>query len=183
MSSQPLLPSYASATEQPRQNGYHLGQGRERSTQVHSAPSAKSLLKILCFITFATTAFVSSYWASQSIFTPLDEIPPESAPLLPYFSSLSLIISFCLWVGYIVLVAKDVGSGPRIQRQIVVGASVFGKLILAVAHAAISYGYERSFPEAKKPNWMLMFLAAQAWWDVFLIGVNSCLQSTAQVHW
>jgi len=181
MSSRPLLPSYASATEQPRHYAYHSGQGQRRGTPTYSAPSAGSLMETLCFITFTITAFVSSYWASQSIFTPPDKIPPEFSPLLPYFASLSLTISFCFWVGYVILVAKDAGGGPWMQRQIVIGASVFGKLILAVTHAAISHSYERSFPDSAQPNWVLMFLAAQAWWDVFLIGVNCCLRSTAQV--
>jgi hypothetical protein len=107
------------------------------------------------------------------------QIPPESSPLLPYFASLSLIISFCFWVGYIILISKNDEFAPRMQRQIVVRASVGGKLILAAAHAAISYRYKMSFPDSKQPDWMLMFLAAQAWWDVCLIAVvKRCLQLT-----
>jgi hypothetical protein len=64
------------------------------------------------------------------------------------------------------------------QRQMVIRASVCGKLILAAAHVAISYRYEKSFPDSKQPDWMVMFFAAQALWDVCFITVICCLQST-----
>jgi hypothetical protein len=95
--------------------------------------------------------------------------------LLPYFASLSLIVSFVCWIGYLVSIAYDVASGPRIQRKIIIWTSVAGKLVLAGAHIGFWQGYRYFFLGAVQPNWALMFLAAQAWWDFMLHVVYRCL--------
>jgi len=92
-------------------------------------------------------------------------------PTLPYFASLFLILSFSLWVGYLILVAYSVARIPRLLRQIVVGVSIGGKLVLAGMHGLIWVGYRRFFAEWRQPNWIIVFLAVQAWWDVLLFVV------------
>jgi hypothetical protein len=66
MSSEPLLPSYAAAAEQPRYYAYRVDQNQKYA--------ASSLMEALCFIIFTATAIVSFLWASQSISTPHHEV-------------------------------------------------------------------------------------------------------------
>jgi hypothetical protein len=94
---------------------------------------------------------------------------------LPYFASLSLITSFCFWIGYLVFISYDAEGGPRVQRKIVIWASIVGKLILACSHIGFWVSYRYFFPELAQPNWIVVFLAAQAYWDFLLLLVYSSL--------
>lgn len=98
-----------------------------------------------------------------------------SAPLLPYFASLCLVISLGCWVGYLVFIFYDVAGGPKIQRKFVIWMSAVGKLALAGIHIGVWLWYKSFFPVSTQPNWVLVFLAAQAWWDFLLFAVYPCL--------
>lgn len=91
------------------------------------------------------------------------------APLLPYFSSMFLLISFCCWLGYLSFILHDAAGADETERRVVVRTSVVGKLILAGAHTGVWFAYMKFFPNLAQPNWVQVFLAAQAWWDVLLV--------------
>ncbi|EOA85863.1 uncharacterized protein SETTUDRAFT_161608 [Exserohilum turcica Et28A] len=164
MSRTPLLPSYDSATQRaPYERGEalaHLGaEFRSRTT-----------LDVLCMIVFPGTAITATVWATRSG-TAAPKVPLDTVPTLPYFASLFLVLSFSLWAGYLISVAYDVARVPRLLRQIVVGVSSGGKLALAGVHGLIWVGYRQFFAEWRQPNWVIVFLAVQSWWDVLLFVV------------
>jgi hypothetical protein len=111
----------------------------------------------------------------QSLGLTLPQIPLDFVPLLPYFAFVFLVLSFSLWGGYLTLIAYDAGRVPRLQRQIVIGVSISGKLLLAGVHGLVWIGYMRYFAEWRQPDWLVVFSAAQAWWDCLLLGIYSCL--------
>lgn len=166
MSTQPLLSSYNSATRH-----------RDQSIIIPAA----SLIQSLSFLIFAGTTTLSTLWAWRSNSIP-DPAPPASAPLLPYFASMCLIISLGCWVGYLVFISYDAAGGPRIQRRIIIWTSFLGKVILAGAHVGFGILYKHSFPDSAQPNWVIVFLAAQAWWDFMLFLVYSCLRSGSRMR-
>ncbi|PWY70822.1 hypothetical protein BO94DRAFT_266701 [Aspergillus sclerotioniger CBS 115572] len=173
MSTEPLLPSYASATQHRYQSF------RRRSAIVIPAvppDPAVPVIQTLSALTFTGTTIVSTAWAYRS-YAPPDLSPPVSAPLLPYFASLCLTISLSFWVGYLIFILYDEAGGPTMQRKIVVGVSAVGKLVLAGAHIGVWLGYKYLGLGPRQPNWGLMFLAAQAWWDLLLFVVYSCLRA------
>ncbi|KAE8352426.1 hypothetical protein BDV28DRAFT_135157 [Aspergillus coremiiformis] len=163
MSREPLLPSYASVTGN------------------HDNTPAISLFQTVSTITFTTAAITSTVWVHRTNTTP-QLTPPASAPLLPYFASLCLLASFSCWVGYLIFILHDVASGPKLHRKIVVWISVVGKLVLAGAHAGFWLEYHHFFVGSAQPNWALMFLAAQAWWDFLLLVLSSRLRRTRGSH-
>ena len=73
-------------------------------------------------------------------------------------------------------ISREDHGGPRFLRNFVIGTSAFGKLILACAHIGFWLSYKYSFPDSAQPNWVIVFLAAQAWWDVLLLLVYSYLR-------
>jgi hypothetical protein len=161
MSTEPLLPSYASAAR-----------CRDQRVITYAAP----VIQKGSLIIFASAAIISTGWAYQS-FTDKDLPPPTSAPLLPYFASLCLVVSFGCWAGYLFFISYDAVGGPRIQRKIIIWTSVVGKLILAGTHYILRLSYKNFFPEFAHPNWVVAFLAAQAWWDLLLFLVFSRLRA------
>ncbi|PYI03236.1 hypothetical protein BO78DRAFT_399987 [Aspergillus sclerotiicarbonarius CBS 121057] len=85
-------------------------------------------------------------------------------------------MSLGVWLGYLMFILYDETGGPITQRKIVVGASAVGKLVLAGAHIGVWLGYKYLVQGPRQPNWGLMFLSAQAWWDLLLFAVYSCLR-------
>jgi len=81
-------------------------------------------------------------------------------------------------MGYLIFISYDAAGGPKIQRKIVIQTSVVGKLVLAGAHVGIGLSYTYYFPNSAQPNWVLVFLTAQAWWDLLLFVLYSCLRQT-----
>lgn len=47
-----------------------------------------------------------------------------------------------------------------------------GKIVLAAAHVAIWQAYKIWYAGLLTPNWMVVFIAAQAWFDVVFVEVN-----------
>ncbi|RAK99599.1 uncharacterized protein BO80DRAFT_426298 [Aspergillus ibericus CBS 121593] len=174
MSTEPLLPSYASATQHASSHR-HQASRRRNSIVI----PAVSVIQTLSALSFTGTAIVSTAWAHRS-YAPPDLSPPESAPLLPYFASLCLTISLGVWLGYMIFILYDMAGGSITQRKIVVGASVVGKLVLAGAHIGVWLGYKYLVIGPRQPNWGLMFLAAQSWWDLLLLVVYSSLRVTEE---
>ncbi|KAN0083475.1 hypothetical protein V8E54_002563 [Elaphomyces granulatus] len=167
MSTEPLLPSYASAT---------CRQSRDRSsaaTQDFATPAA-SFVHGWSFVFFANAAIFSTIWASKGRET--SDWDPKSLPLLPYFATLSVILALGCWVGYLFFIAYDGAGSHRILRKTVITTSLIGKLILGVTHLGFRYSYSVHL------NWVVAFLAAQAWWDLLLLIMYSCLRVEARVE-
>ncbi|KAB8264372.1 hypothetical protein BDV32DRAFT_83526 [Aspergillus pseudonomiae] len=165
MSTEPLLPSYSSILENERdRRPYRYRQGSRRANTTPPLPP----IQLLSALFFAGAVIASTYWAYKSYTAP-DRAPLEAAPLLPYFASLSLILSFCSWIGYLVSILYDQDDLSLFQRKLVIWISVVGKVVLVVAHAVIWFEYKQVFPGTKQPNWIIMFLAMQAWWDFLLL--------------
>lgn len=197
MSTEPLLPSYASATQHASPHVRHHSARRRTSLIIPAAP----VIQTLSGLTFITTAIISTIWAYRSYapselvcFTPsfvctrindFVKSPSEPPSLLPYFASLCLTISLGFWVGYLLFILYDGAGGPRMQRKVVIGASTVGKLVLAGTHIGVWLGYKYLLTGPKQPSWGLMFLATQAWWDVLLFVVYSCLRRPVEprVRW
>ncbi|OCK94928.1 uncharacterized protein K441DRAFT_610495 [Cenococcum geophilum 1.58] len=159
MSTESLLPSYASAARR-----------RDQRVITYAAP----VIQTGSLIIFASAAIASTGWAYQS-FAHKDLSP---VPLLPYFAALCLVVSFGCWAGYLFFISYDAVGGPRIQRKIIIWTSVIGKLILAGTHYVLRLSYKNFFPELAHPNWVVAFLAAQAWWDLLLFLVFSRLRAS-----
>jgi hypothetical protein len=159
MSTEPLLPPppYASSTR----DGVNT--------------PTTSVIQSLSLLIFSGSAIVSTFWAWRSN-TTSDLSPPASAPLLPYFASLCLVAGFCCWVGYLAFISCGATGGPRVQRKVIIWTSITGKLILAGVHIGSYLSYKNSYPDSTQPNWILVFLAAQAWWDFLLVIVCSRLR-------
>ncbi|KAH8698053.1 hypothetical protein GQ44DRAFT_718526 [Phaeosphaeriaceae sp. PMI808] len=162
MSRSPLLPSYDSASQHVRLQSENFW------ARLRAESRSQTALDVLCVILFPTTAITATVWATRSG-TTAPKIPLDSTPMLPYFASLFLVLSFSFWVGYLIIITNNELHVPRLQRQILVRGSVSGKLILAGVHGLVWVGYRGSFAEWRQPNWLVVFLAAQAWWDVFLL--------------
>ncbi|OCL03192.1 hypothetical protein AOQ84DRAFT_326356 [Glonium stellatum] len=163
MSTQPLLPSYDSATRQAyRQTG-------------HLPPTTTNVVHFWTTIFFIGSTTISTVWAFNSYTAP-NLFPPAYAPLMPYFTSLCLLISFGCWIGFLWTVFYDDMNGSRVQRKVIIWTSVSGKLILACMHVVVWYSYKRSFPDSIQPNWVAVFLAVQAWWDMMLFVITVCLR-------
>lgn len=58
-----------------------------------------------------------------------------------------------------------------------VNTSIIGKFILGAAHFGFKYWYWHYY--TVQLNWVAIFLVAQAWWDVLLLIVYSCLRVTS----
>ncbi|KAL3474995.1 hypothetical protein BJX99DRAFT_230706 [Aspergillus californicus] len=157
MSTEPLLPSYTSATS---------GHGHE---QVKDFTIAATPARRTAALFSISTVILSTKWAWRS-YTTADLTPPASAPLLPYFAILCLSISFGWWIGYAILAFCDVVNGPKLQHRVIIWTSVVVKVALAGIHAGVSFWYQAFFHDSVQPNWVLVFLAAQAWWDLLLLG-------------
>lgn len=164
MSTQPLLPSYDYATRQLHRE-QQLARGQK------PVPSTQEIVNTLCFLTFSSNCIVSTLWACQSRDTSNAD-PPTQAPLLPYIASLCLLMTFCVWVAYLVFISRH----RTLQRTITVWTSILGKLVLAGMHAVVWYGYKRKYADLLQPNWLVVFLTAQAWWDLLVFIVACCLQ-------
>ncbi|KAE8140104.1 hypothetical protein BDV38DRAFT_36592 [Aspergillus pseudotamarii] len=167
MSTEPLLPSYSSTPEYERERRpYRYRQGR----RVNSTPLTPSTppIQSLSAPFFVGAVIASTYWAYKS-YTASDQTLLGPAPLLPYFASLFLVLSFCSWIGYLVSILYDQDEIFLFQRKLVIWISVIGKVVLGVAHAVIWFEYKQFFPATKQPNWIIMFLATQAWWDLLLL--------------
>ena len=192
MSSTPLLPSYDAATRHVRSRNEDLW------AHLRAEARGRITLDVLCAILFPGNAIVASIWATRSgtaapmvsqttgprcVFFDLTtlQIPPDSVPLLPYFAFLFLVLSFSFWVGYLISIGYEVSRIPHLHHRIVVWGSVGGKLLLAGVHSLVWVGYMRFFAEWPQPNWVIVFLAAQAWWDVFLFVIYWCL--TVEIVW
>ncbi|OJZ83089.1 hypothetical protein ASPFODRAFT_141075 [Aspergillus luchuensis CBS 106.47] len=159
MSTEPLLPSYASATQHDASPHVRRHSARRRTSLV--IPAAP-VIQTLSGLTFMTTAIISTVWAYRSYVPPPELSPAEPPSLLPYFASLCLTISLGFWVGYLLFILYDGAGGPRMQRKVVIGASTVGKLVLAGAHIGVWLGYKYLLTGSKQPSWALMFLATQA---------------------
>lgn len=171
MSTEPLLPSYRAATQGPT----------TRRLSSHERSPAVRVIQFLSFVVFTCAAFISTVWAHRSsTYTELD--PSKPAPLLPYFASLFLLTSFIWWIGYLWFIRlHDAADGPdTLPRKVAVWASVFGKFVLAGVHFAASRWYAYAFPGLVQPNWLVVFLAAQAWWDVALWGVYTGMRKDSR---
>ncbi|GLA66716.1 hypothetical protein AtubIFM56815_004200 [Aspergillus tubingensis] len=177
MSTEPLLPSYASATQHDATPHVRRHSARRRTSLI--IPAAP-VIQTLSGLTFMTTAIISTVWAYRSYVPPPELSPAEPPSLLPYFASLCLTISLGFWVGYLLFILYDGAGGPRMQRKVVIGASTVGKLVLAGAHIGVWMGYKYLLTGSKQPSWALMFLATQAWWDVLLLVVYSCLRAPVE---
>ncbi|CAG5182718.1 uncharacterized protein ALTATR162_LOCUS10300 [Alternaria atra] len=168
MSNEPLLPSYGAATQRHRSSEYRLV-----AKHTHDTPT---LVDVLSLFIFLISAVFSTIWATQSstVASGHPGTPPHtgSAPLLPYFASISLVISTCFWLGYLFFIANDGHGGSVLKRKITIGAAVVGKIVLAAAHVAIWQAYKMWYAGLVTPNWMVVFVAAQAWFDVVFVGVN-----------
>ncbi|KAE8360261.1 hypothetical protein BDV27DRAFT_134775 [Aspergillus caelatus] len=184
MSTEPLLPSYSSIPEYERERRpYQHRQGR----RVNSTPLTPSTppIQSLSAPFFVGAVITSTYWSYKS-YTASDGVLfylyitglrsltifqtlLGPAPLLPYFASLFLVLSFCSWIGYLVSILYDQDEISLFQRKLVIWISVTGKVVLGVAHAVIWFEYKQFFPGTKQPNWIIMFLATQAWWDLLLL--------------
>jgi len=160
MSTEPLLPSYASATWQP-------------ATQDFAPPTA-SVIHRWSFVIFANAAVFSTIWASKG--RDISDWDPRSLSLLPYFATLSVILALGCWVGYLFFIAYDGAGGHRILRKTVISTSVIGKLILGVTHLGFRYSYSAHL------NWVVAFLAAQAWWDLLLLIMYSSLRVADRIE-
>jgi hypothetical protein len=154
MSTQPLLPSYASATQ-----------------RTGIATPTASIIQTWSLVIFVNAAVFSTIWASKGNET---WDPQSSPPLLPYFATLSIILAFGCWVGYLFFISYDSSTGPGALPRIIISTSIIGKLILGVAHLGFRFWYLRYY--TVQPNWVAAFLAAQAWWDLLLLTVYSCLR-------
>lgn len=77
-----------------------------------------------------------------------------------------------MWIGSLVFV---VAGEWRLERRIVVWIAVLGKFVLAGVHAGVACGYGKYYGHLRQPSWVLVFLAAQAWWDLCVLGVRWCL--------
>ncbi|BAE59644.1 integral membrane protein [Aspergillus flavus] len=164
METDPLLPPYSSSPGYERERRpYRHRQGRGINTTPPIPP-----IQFLSALFFAGAVIASTYWAYKSYTAP-ERTPLEPAPLLPYFASLSLILSFCSWIGYLVSILYDRDDISLLQRKLVIWISVIGKVVLGFAHAVIWFEYKQFFPGTKQPNWIIMFLAMQAWWDFLLL--------------
>ncbi|KAE8371598.1 hypothetical protein BDV26DRAFT_124665 [Aspergillus bertholletiae] len=164
MSTEPLLPSYASITQNERhRRPYRSSHGGG----VHPTRPYPPV-QFLSALSFGGAVIASTYWAYKSYTAP-DRTPLEPAPLLPYFASLSLVLAFCSWIGYLVSILYDQDDISLFQRKLVIWVSVAGKLVLGIAHAVIWLEYKQFFPGTKQPSWIIMFLAMQAWWDFLLL--------------
>jgi hypothetical protein len=104
MSTQPLLPSYVSATRQHRrQNGYQPAGHQPAGAGEDNITSASSIIQILSFLIFAGTAILSTFWAYRSNTTSeLVRFQPSPAP--PFFISLHFLDS------------TSVGAPPTVLR-------------------------------------------------------------------
>jgi hypothetical protein len=91
---------------------------------------------------------------------------------LPYFASISLVVSTCFWLAYLIFIANDRDGGSALKRRITIGVAVGGKVVLAAAHVAIWQAYRTFYEGLQTPNWVVVFMAAQAWFDVAFIGVT-----------
>ncbi|RAQ56981.1 integral membrane protein [Aspergillus flavus] len=157
METDPLLPPYSSSPGYERERRpYRHRQGRGINTTPPIPP-----IQFLSALFFAGAVIASTYWAYKSYTAP-ERTPLEPAPLLPYFASLSLILSFCSWIGYLVSILYDRDDISLLQRKLVIWISVIGKVVLGFAHAVIWFEYKQFFPGTKQPNWIIMFLAMQA---------------------
>ena len=96
----------------------------------------------------------------------------SSAPLLPYFASISLVVSTCFWITHLVFIAHDKESGSVLKRKITIGVAIVGKVVLAATHVAIWQGYKMWYEGLETPNWVIVFMAAQAWFDIVFVGVH-----------
>ncbi|PYH91585.1 hypothetical protein BO71DRAFT_401231 [Aspergillus ellipticus CBS 707.79] len=173
MSTEPLLPSYSSATRGYGSQSGYVSQNEsiaESNTPIPATPVIKSFTVLI----FSSTAIISTIWAHRSYTVP-DPTPLPSAPILPYFASLSLLICLATWIGYLIFVFHDPTGGPLLQRKIVIWTSAAGKLTLVGLHISVWRWYKAAFPDSVQPNWFLVLLAAQAWWDVSLFFVYACL--------
>ncbi|KAF7590978.1 hypothetical protein BBP40_002172 [Aspergillus hancockii] len=173
MSTEPLLPSYSSATQRPQRPRSRGSNSMSHNVVV--SPTTVPVIQTLSALIFTCTTIVSTIWASQSYTYP-DSAPPASALLLPYFASLCLTISFGCWVGYLLFIIYDVVGDSETRSKIIIGFSIVGKVVLAGAHLGFWLGYKYSFQGSAHPNWLLMFMAAQAWWDFLLYVVYSWLR-------
>lgn len=81
-------------------------------------------------------------------------------------------MSTCFWLGYLIFIANDRDGGSVLKRKITIGVAVVGKLVLAAAHVAIWQTYKMWYEGLVTPNWLVVFMAAQAWYDVVFVGVN-----------
>ncbi|KAI2921063.1 hypothetical protein CBS147343_4914 [Aspergillus niger] len=120
MSTEPLLPSYASATQHDASPHVRRHSARRRTSLI--IPAAP-VIQTLSGLTFMTTAIISTVWAYRSYAPPPEPSPTEPPSLLPYFASLCLTISLGFWVGYLLFILYDGAGGPRMQRKVVIGAS------------------------------------------------------------
>lgn len=58
------------------------------------------------------------------------------------------------------------------KRKITIGVAVVGKMILAAAHMVIWQEYKIWYEGLATPNWVVVFMAAQAWFDVLFVVIN-----------
>ncbi|RAQ78416.1 integral membrane protein [Aspergillus flavus] len=127
METDPLLPPYSSSPGYERERRpYRHRQGRGINTTPPIPP-----IQFLSALFFAGAVIASTYWAYKSYTAP-ERTPLEPAPLLPYFASLSLILSFCSWIGYLVSILYDRDDISLLQRKLVIWISVIGKVVLGV---------------------------------------------------
>ena len=63
-------------------------------------------------------------------------------------------------------------GGSVLRRNVTIGVAVVGKLVLATAHMVIWQAYKMRYEGLWTPNWVVVFMAAQAWFDVVFVGVN-----------
>jgi len=121
------------------------------------------------------SAIFATIWASRSSGTKADPphtSHPGTAPLLPYFASISLVVSTCFWIAYLVFIAHDKENGSVLKRKITIGVGIAGKAVLAAAHVAIWQAYKMWCEGLETPNWTVVFMAAQAWFDVVFVGIH-----------
>ena len=59
-----------------------------------------------------------------------------------------------------------------LRRNVTIGVAVVGKLVLATAHMVIWQAYKMRYEGLWTPNWVVVFMAAQAWFDVVFVGVH-----------
>jgi len=148
------LPSYASATQR-------------------TATPTASAIHGWSFVIFTTAAIFSTIWASKGD-EAFNRDPQSSPPLLPYFATLSVILALGFWVGYLVFISYDDTGAPRVLRKAVISISIIGKFILGAAHLGLRSWYWRYY--TVQLNWVAAFVAAQAWWDLLLLIMYSCLR-------
>ena len=159
MSTEPLLPSYSSI---PEYEWERCPYQHRQCRRVNPTPLTRSTSPIqsLSAPFFVGAVITSTYWAYKS-YTASDRV---------------FVYLYLTGLRSLTIFPDPIGTCPFtpllcvvVPRPLFLFVDWLPTLHPLIAHAVIWFEYKQFFPGTKQPNWIIMFLATQAWWDFLLL--------------